>query len=863
MKKFLTLTISLILTAFPNVAAQVSDRIDAISDNGTFRSFMVDDITSISYSQEGGKGFTSFTVKIYDGTTATLSMYEYPTIRYATVGNEYMEIQRQHEENAVVVMLDCINNDHLIDASKPLDWTAATAGKKVHFDIRGTIGFDFSYEVKGLYTGKVYSDIPGFVFVDAKEDNLLGVNALAFRMPNEPVVIRAIATERTTYEGCDFVGDYQGYAVNPTEELFSNTAEPSLTMSLLANGSNHVSSTDGMKYDFADLYDFNVESNSFKHHIEELDEDEDPNLSFRDQPAYGTNGRFLNDRYVLAEIHDFNDDRLENTRCYLVSKQPFSCTVAQRDASQFQTLIEAVGTDGDKAWFFLTDYGYRGTVASLEFLYGNSISTACEALVSYDGEVRLKYTYNPGSNPVFTLRSSEAGTYSHESGTLPDISLDGFGTATIDGTEYPYSASGSFVTVTLSDGTCYYLLDMQQHTYSVITPNAWEGPASFSNDSVHGAYCDEEANNKNSVSLLLDRNLMGEDREGYASLSVNITRPGGSISAISDCRPYIYDRENRQLWLTNVLVGDGKGGSVRTNLLFQLSDDLQQAWLSSEQHPSQQLAAVSYTGSYVVIDESNPLEAPEVVLPNLEKEYTATLQAGAFGSLTDAEASMHFDTDSEGNAREGYATLHISVMGTTMISACVPYTLSPDGVTLHDVTVGDGNYGTTTTDMVFSIAKDGSLQGNGEYYGCDMSTAFMTVDMASAPFKPVLPGSALAPQYTGKYFLGSNGEDAEVATVDALLCIDHDADGNLTPGKAYFRVRMPAGRFGDKSVEYRLTDNTLTLIDYGVKETDSPDLVFEIRSDGTLQATGYLYGTGSISGFYVNLAKAALTPQQQ
>ena len=74
---------------------------------------------------------------------------------------------------------------------------------------------------------------------------------------------------------------------------------------------------------------------------------------------------------------------------------------------------------------------------------------------------------------------------------------------------------------------------------------------------------------------------------------------------------------------------------------------------------------------------------------------------------------------------------------------------------------------------------------------------------------------------------------------------------------------MPAGRFGDKSVEYRLTDSTLTLIDYGVQETDSPDLVFEIRPDGTLQATGYLYGTGSVSGFYVNLAKAALTPQQE
>ena len=96
MKKFLLLTLSLILTSCLTVAAQVSDRIDAVSGNGTFRSFMVDDITSIAYSQEGGNGFTTFSVKLLDGTTATLSMHEYPTIRYAAVGNEYMEIQRQH-----------------------------------------------------------------------------------------------------------------------------------------------------------------------------------------------------------------------------------------------------------------------------------------------------------------------------------------------------------------------------------------------------------------------------------------------------------------------------------------------------------------------------------------------------------------------------------------------------------------------------------------------------------------------------------------------------------------------------------------------------------------------------------------------
>ena len=862
MKKSISLALCLFMTAILTAVAQASDRLDAVSTDGNIRAFMVSDIVAIGYGQDNAGGFSTFTVTLSDGSTTTLPMTEYPSIRYSAVGDDYLEIQRQHEENASVVMLDCINNDHLIDASKPLDWTAATAGKKVHFDIRGTIGFDFDYVVEGLYTGKVYSDIPGFVFVDAKKDNLLGVNALAFRMPNEPVVIRAIAVERTVYEGCDFVGTYKGYAVRPTGSLVTSAKEPCITMSLLANGSNHITSTDEMNYAFADLYDFNTEAQSFTHHVDELEEDEDPELSYRDQPAYGTNGKFLNDRYILAEIHDFNEDRIENTRVYLFSKQDFTCTVAQRDDSQFQTLVETIGTDGDKAWFFLTDYGYNGTEATVKFLRGNSISEACEALVTYDGEVRLKYIYAPGDAPSFIPRSAEAGTYTDEAGLVSEISLDGFGTATLDGTEYPYTANGTWVTVTLEDGIRHYLLNTQEHTYSIVTPDAWDGPASFSNTGVRGAYCDEAENGNNSVSLLLDSNLMGETTEGYAAFSVNIARPGGSISAISDCRPYIYDSEHRTLWLTNVLIGDGKGGSIRGNLLFQLSDDLQQAWLSAEVHPSQTLASVSYTGSYVVLNEENALKAPVVELPELEKEYTATLQAEALGNVTDAEATLLFDTDAEGNTREGYAFLNVSVMGTTMISACVPYILNPGSVTLQGVTVGDGNYGTTTADILFNVAENGTLTGNGTFYGTEMSTAFMTVDFASAPFNPTLPGSALAPEYTGKYYIGTNGEDAEVPTVDALLRIDRDENGNVTPGKAYFRVKSAAGRFGDKTVEYRLTATTLTLIDYGVQETDSPDLVFEIRDDGTLLGEGFLYGSGSVSGFYVNLAKACLKPTE-
>ena len=41
------------------------------------------------------------------------------------------------------------------------------------------------------------------------------------------------------------------------------------------------------------------------------------------------------------------------------------------------------------------------------------------------------------------------------------------------------------------------------------------------------------------------------------------------------------------------------------------------------------------------------------------------------------------------------------------------------------------------------------------------------------------------------------------------------------------------------------------------------DLVFTINSDGTLQATGKLQGMySSLSGFFVDLSKAALSPAE-
>jgi hypothetical protein len=46
--------------------------------------------------------------------------------------------------------------------------------------------------------------------------------------------------------------------------------------------------------------------------------------------------------------------------------------------------------------------------------------------------------------------------------------------------------------------------------------------------------------------------------------------------------------------------------------------------------------------------------------------------------------------------------------------------------------VGDGNYGTKSVDIVFTLNDDGTLTGTGSevYYGANMITAYMAVDLS-------------------------------------------------------------------------------------------------------------------------------------
>ena len=131
MKKYYTLLLAACL-AFVGLWAATSDRLDLLRADGSFVSFMTQDIDSITYEREGdGTAFTHMTVWTNYGVQEQFSLAEYTTVRYVGIGKEYYEIQRSYEDEAPLVMLDCINNDHTLSHEHPVDWTAQRAGKKV------------------------------------------------------------------------------------------------------------------------------------------------------------------------------------------------------------------------------------------------------------------------------------------------------------------------------------------------------------------------------------------------------------------------------------------------------------------------------------------------------------------------------------------------------------------------------------------------------------------------------------------------------------------------------------------------------------------------------------------------------------
>ena len=861
MKTMMKYLLSLILFLSASVSqAYVCDRLDIMGNDGLIQSFMVDDINKFTYLKDRPESdvYSTLHIELVTGATYDFSMKEISAIMYQGVSSNYLEIKCESDPHAPIVMLDCINNDHIMSQDKPLDWTAEKPNGKPHFDVRNEPGYVSEFEIVGQYTGNVYSDIDGFVFWDVKENNLLGVDAWAFYMPNEPVILRSTAMELNTYLGCEFLGKYTGYEFTASNGLLDKDNIPPLSMELKANGTCHIKSDDMMKYDFVDVYEYKQGANGFTHYVEELEEGESPNLEYRDQPVYGVNGNFLVNDYIVISIHDYNEDQHENTRIYVTGKNPFTYIAAFRSGDAYKGLVELKNQEtGELTHVWMDNYGYINKTATLTFKKGASIGETSEALIAVDGQTVAKYVYTEGSpEPQIIMQGKEAGYYLPKGSEAGSIYFDGFGTVEIDGKTYSYVMESGVATVNYNGQERVFILDMDAMTYTEQVVSKWEGPEKYTNEAVLGCYAGGGEVAKQKVTLLIDQNLVGKEKIGYAALDIQIYGETKYISAVADCQKYIYNAEDNTLTLTTVLAGTGSNGTNRMTFVFQLSDDLQKIWLK-DTGAGQKIYATSYDNSYVVLNQANALVAPQQSLPELSELYTASYSGTVNDKYATVEAKLWVGKDANGNAKAGYATLQCTVEGQNLINSCVPYVLTATKLTLKGVTVGDGNGGVKTADVAFTVTEDGRLVGRAAYHGVTPGT---TVDLATASLVPEFTNAQLVEQYTGDFYLGASGYEAEVPSVVGTLYIDKTVDGILQPGYANLDFRLNGARFMSASVPYEVVGGKLILKNFGVRDTDSSDLVFEIGADGSLQATGKVYGTGSYTSCYVNMAKTKMTP---
>lgn len=725
MKKSLIITALLggALVSATSVYA-LSDRMDGYRANGTFTSFMLGDIDNITYLKSAtDETFDIMRVRFFDGTQVDCKMDEYTVWKYAAITNDWLEIVRANDDHSRVVMLDCINNDHIMSPDKPLDWTAERAGGTPHFLYNADLGYDATYTIKGNYTGNDYTKQ---VFWSNPEDNLLGRGCWTLFMPNEPITIETKAKERTTYLGEAFVGEYKGYQLNANKRT-RVCESPEMTINLNYNESYKVVSTDEMNYNFEDLFVYNKSLGSFEYQQSEGDD-----LQYIEGPWNGANGKFCNGDFAFVTVIDKKENKPENSRLYCTAKGDFKLSYAVRDSYGSQYMLEVTNSDGTNRWFFLDNYGYSIKDAEMNFVSGSSIMQTCEALVSYDGEVQMKYIFKEGGEPQFIAKSSEAGIY-NPVGAGEVLVLDGFGSAKLGAETYPYTVEGTVVTIVIAGEVHLYNIDLVGKTYKEAVSDDWNGGTVYKNETVNGFF-NGNAGAKNRMSVTFNKDLMGNDAPGKVAISVEWFDDAffSYKQEIADVQSYLYDAANKTVTITNVYIGSADGNRQRKNLVFKVADDLKSIYLEGEGE-SVRIYSPSNSKSYVVVDVQNALAcddlAPQVAL---QPEYSGTLTFDYYGMSGEATATLSIDKDAAGADKPGFSTLKVIAMGTQVFGGCVEYTFDGATLTLKGVTVGDGNYGKKVVDLMFALQADGTLLGSGKHYGTTMDTAFMSVDLGSA-----------------------------------------------------------------------------------------------------------------------------------
>lgn len=727
--------------ASANVTSTPGDRIDAYTSPDSFKSILVDDIISITYLGDPATGYTHAVIKTNNG-TVNLPLDGLHQLIYKSIDGKAHEISTVNTENSAFRMLYNFNDpdsNNPVDPDMPYGWRGGQAGDPVLYLLAPGKGYTCDYTVKGLYSGyDYYPGIRGFVTEISSDITAqfgLGVDCLMFTMPYEPVVMTLTETERNDYAGLPFLGTYHGGRLSTLGKGLRTSTSEELTYEIKANATFIIKATeveDGI--DLLDAYTYDSETGQFVNVQDPDDVNQSPQYL---KVKWGVSGSFSPENVLFLTARYLPDAVGSNNRHFFALPENSSFTIADGDDYAMRQLLEIRPENGTPIYYYIGSYGYDRKHASVEFAQGTTIAEPCVAYITYNGERQAKYTLTDASSkPVITLKGAEAGTYRYTgTGTHTDMELDGFGTATIDGTECSYTISSGLVTLSLPTGEVVMMIDAAAGTYAEKVDAKWEGAKMFSTSKAVGSYAGEEEQANCTVTLLLDQNYNGTANPGNAVVKISVPRSDyyQPLEIQGSGAEYVYDPDARTITVSNLKTYMWTGSEWKYggyNLTFHLSDDLKSMWIGTE-GIGEKFWGTKKDGSYILTGEQCVLyadgEEPSEPAPALDitGTYTGTVTGSLYGSSKDLETTL---TIGEETAR-----LQIQVFGSDVINSEVSYTFEDNTLTLKGVTVGngDGYSGQTTTEDIVLNYNDGTWTSSGTYYGTTTMTAGMEMDFST------------------------------------------------------------------------------------------------------------------------------------
>lgn len=302
----------------------------------------------------------------------------------------------------------------------------------------------------------------------------IGLWAWGLIMPSEAVLIEAQAPELTTYVGEEFVDTYDAFYIHwgaPYASSLKSTETADADFELKGNTlfdlRSKTARVPDYTYDNRGVYAYDNGQITF-------DMEGCRDKAGRDRDGIAIQGDYDPDAWVMTAL-DPAEGGLDNTYRYFFTVKK-SAGVKRYTAASNENgnrfLIELMMSDGSyQYWYYDAPIGQR-TLSSVEADFsGKSIGSTGASAVIYSeaGEPLFKYSVVSG-RPSFMSRGSEAGTYADASGSDAELVLDGFGSATYDGSEGTYTIdnAGMRVTFVYTDGTgeVTFIIYKDSMTYS-------------------------------------------------------------------------------------------------------------------------------------------------------------------------------------------------------------------------------------------------------------------------------------------------------------------------------------------------------------------------------------------------------------